>query len=111
MDKSLRLVVESKFIIPDRAIFPGNLLPMHKLHITLKTFISIAYVYKEKGWVIFLVELIFNGFDLSICYHREGRAALVTSFGVFKYMALYSFIQFVSVLILYTVSMAAIDVD
>ena len=34
---------------------------------------------------------------------REGRAALVTSFGCFKYMALYSFIQFISVLILYTV--------
>ncbi|BFZ23149.1 hypothetical protein BsWGS_26187 [Bradybaena similaris] len=33
---------------------------------------------------------------------REGRAALVTSFGCFKYMALYSFIQFTSVLILYT---------
>ncbi|KAK7501863.1 hypothetical protein BaRGS_00006949 [Batillaria attramentaria] len=33
---------------------------------------------------------------------REGRAALVTSFGCFKYMALYSFIQFISVLILYT---------
>ncbi|XP_041377878.1 probable cation-transporting ATPase 13A3 [Gigantopelta aegis] len=33
---------------------------------------------------------------------REGRAALVTSFGCFKYMALYSFIQFASVLILYT---------
>ena len=35
---------------------------------------------------------------------REGRAALVTSFAVFKYMALYSMIQFVSVLILYSVS-------
>uniref|UniRef100_A0A0L8G8F6 Cation-transporting P-type ATPase C-terminal domain-containing protein n=1 Tax=Octopus bimaculoides TaxID=37653 RepID=A0A0L8G8F6_OCTBM len=33
---------------------------------------------------------------------KEGRAALVTSFGCFKYMALYSIIQFVSVLILYT---------
>ncbi|XP_014665999.1 PREDICTED: probable cation-transporting ATPase 13A3 isoform X2 [Priapulus caudatus] len=32
---------------------------------------------------------------------REGRCALVTSFGVFKYMALYSMIQFISVLILY----------
>lgn len=32
---------------------------------------------------------------------REGRAALVTAFGIFKYMALYSIIQFVSVLILY----------
>ncbi|XP_064610270.1 polyamine-transporting ATPase 13A3-like [Liolophura sinensis] len=32
---------------------------------------------------------------------REGRAALVTSFGCFKYMALYSMIQFASVLILY----------
>ena len=37
-------------------------------------------------------------------FYREGRAALVTSFGVFKYMALYSMIQFVSVMILYTVS-------
>jgi predicted P-type ATPase len=33
---------------------------------------------------------------------KEGRTSLVTSFGVFKYMALYSMIQFVSVLILYT---------
>ena len=36
--------------------------------------------------------------------HREGRAALVTSFGIFKYMALYSIVQFVSVLLLYSVS-------
>lgn len=34
---------------------------------------------------------------------REGRCSLVTSFGVFKYMALYSLVQFVSVLLLYTV--------
>ncbi|XP_033763679.1 probable cation-transporting ATPase 13A3 isoform X1 [Pecten maximus] len=33
---------------------------------------------------------------------REGRAALTTSFACFKYMALYSFIQFVSVMILYS---------
>ena len=33
---------------------------------------------------------------------REGRCALVTSFGSFKYMALYSLIQFISVLILYS---------
>ncbi|XP_039559087.1 polyamine-transporting ATPase 13A2-like isoform X2 [Passer montanus] len=33
---------------------------------------------------------------------REGRCSLVTSFGVFKYMALYSLVQFVSVLLLYT---------
>ncbi len=33
---------------------------------------------------------------------KEGRAALVTSFGVFKYMALYSMIQFTSILILYS---------
>ncbi|XP_072447464.1 uncharacterized protein [Chiloscyllium punctatum] len=32
---------------------------------------------------------------------KEGRAALVTSFCAFKYMALYSMIQYVSVLILY----------
>ena len=35
--------------------------------------------------------------------YREGRAALVSSFGVFKYMALYSVIQFVTVVILYWV--------
>ena len=35
---------------------------------------------------------------------KEGRCALVTSFGVFKYMALYSMVQFVSVLLLYTVN-------
>lgn len=32
---------------------------------------------------------------------REGRAALVTSFSCFKYMALYSAIQFITVSILY----------
>lgn len=36
-------------------------------------------------------------------FFREGRAALVTSFGIFKYMALYSIVQFVSVLLLYSV--------
>lgn len=40
--------------------------------------------------------------SVSLC--REGRCSLVTSFGVFKYMALYSLVQFVSVLLLYTVS-------
>lgn len=34
---------------------------------------------------------------------REGRTALVTSFGVFKYMAAYSLTQFISVMILYSV--------
>ncbi|XP_071772764.1 polyamine-transporting ATPase 13A2 isoform X1 [Centroberyx gerrardi] len=34
---------------------------------------------------------------------REGRCSLVTSFSLFRYMALYSLIQFCSVLILYTV--------
>ncbi|XP_048839261.1 cation-transporting ATPase 13A2 isoform X2 [Brienomyrus brachyistius] len=34
---------------------------------------------------------------------REGRCSLVTSFSLFKYMAVYSLIQFCSVLILYTV--------
>ncbi|XP_028367974.1 polyamine-transporting ATPase 13A2 isoform X6 [Phyllostomus discolor] len=35
---------------------------------------------------------------------REGRCSLDTSFSVFKYMALYSLTQFVSVLILYTIN-------
>ncbi|XP_067879690.1 polyamine-transporting ATPase 13A3-like isoform X2 [Heterodontus francisci] len=34
---------------------------------------------------------------------REGRAALVTSFCVFKFMAIYSIIQYLSVLLLYSV--------
>lgn len=41
---------------------------------------------------------------------REGRAALVTSFGVFKYMALYSMIQFVTVIILYTIESNLSDI-
>ena len=40
---------------------------------------------------------------LSLDY-REGRAALVTSFGMFKYIALYSMIQFTTVMIIYSVS-------
>ncbi|KAH9508705.1 hypothetical protein Btru_049667 [Bulinus truncatus] len=43
-----------------------------------------------------------NNIECVVTAMREGRAALVTSFGCFKYMALYSFIQFISVLILYT---------
>lgn len=35
---------------------------------------------------------------------REGRCSLITSFSLFRYMALYSLTQFCSVLILYTVS-------
>ncbi|XP_052854792.1 polyamine-transporting ATPase 13A3 isoform X2 [Drosophila gunungcola] len=34
---------------------------------------------------------------------KEGRAALVTSFGIFKYMAAYSLVQFISVMILYSI--------
>ena len=34
---------------------------------------------------------------------REGRAALVNSFGIFKYMAAYSITQFTSVMILYNI--------
>ncbi|XP_032223526.1 polyamine-transporting ATPase 13A3 [Nematostella vectensis] len=34
---------------------------------------------------------------------KEGRCALVTSFACFKYMAMYSIVQFVSVLILYSI--------
>lgn len=46
------------------------------------------------------------GGSISLYHCREGRCSLVTSFGVFKYMALYSLVQFVSVLLLYTVSPA-----
>lgn len=41
----------------------------------------------------------------------EGRCALVTSFGLFKYMTLYSLIQFCTILILYSVSEARTNVQ
>ncbi|KAJ8958055.1 hypothetical protein NQ318_002065 [Aromia moschata] len=42
---------------------------------------------------------------------REGRAALVTSFGIFKYMASYSLCQFISVLLLYSIESNLTDVE
>ncbi|XP_012577539.1 PREDICTED: probable cation-transporting ATPase 13A2 [Condylura cristata] len=42
---------------------------------------------------------------------REGRCALDTSFSVFKYMALYSLTQFISVLLLYTINTNLGDVQ
>lgn len=42
---------------------------------------------------------------------REGRCALVTSVGIFKYMAAYSIVQFVSVLILYTIDSNLTDIE
>lgn len=42
---------------------------------------------------------------------REGRCALVTSFGVFKYMAAYSLTQFVTVMILYSIDSNLTDLQ
>lgn len=42
---------------------------------------------------------------------KEGRAALVTSFGLFKYMAAYSLCQFVSVMILYSLESNLTDIE
>ncbi|KAJ4431250.1 hypothetical protein ANN_19847 [Periplaneta americana] len=42
---------------------------------------------------------------------REGRAALVTSFGIFKYMAAYSLTQFVTVMILYSIDSNLTDIE
>ncbi|XP_053280312.1 cation-transporting ATPase 13A2 isoform X1 [Pleuronectes platessa] len=42
---------------------------------------------------------------------REGRCSLVTSFGLFRYMALYSLIQFCSVLILHTMNTTVADLQ
>ena len=47
---------------------------------------------------------IIQYYYLSSLFFREGRAALVTSFSAFKYMALYSIAEFISAAILYTVS-------
>jgi len=42
---------------------------------------------------------------------REGRAALVTSFGIFKYMAAYSLTQFISVMLLYGIESNLTDFE
>uniref|UniRef100_A0A3Q3X418 Cation-transporting P-type ATPase N-terminal domain-containing protein n=1 Tax=Mola mola TaxID=94237 RepID=A0A3Q3X418_MOLML len=42
---------------------------------------------------------------------REGRCSLITSFSLFRYMALYSFTQFCSVLILYTLNTNLADLQ
>ena len=42
---------------------------------------------------------------------KEGRAALVTSVGIFKYMAAYSLVQFLSVLILYSIDSNLTDIQ
>lgn len=42
---------------------------------------------------------------------REGRCALVTSVGIFKYMAAYSIVQFASVLILYNIDSNLTDIE
>ncbi|XP_046381201.2 polyamine-transporting ATPase 13A3-like isoform X3 [Haliotis rufescens] len=42
---------------------------------------------------------------------RQGRAALVTSFGIFKFMACYSLTQFISVLLLYWIGANLTDTD
>lgn len=52
-----------------------------------------------KHWA-FLI--LMNSYCLT--FQREGRAALITSFCVFKFMALYSIIQYLSVTLLYSVS-------
>ena len=42
---------------------------------------------------------------------REGRAALITSFGIFKYMAAYSLTQYSSVIILYEIDSNLTDLQ
>lgn len=42
-------------------------------------------------------------------FNREGRAALITSFCVFKFMALYSMIQYITVTLLYSVRIAVLS--
>ena len=44
-------------------------------------------------------------------FTSSGRCALVTSFGIFKYMAAYSLTQFVSVLLLYSIDSNLADIQ
>lgn len=62
--------------------------------------IRLVFFPVTSGVVRICVEL---GFKSLCCFDREGRAALITSFCVFKFMALYSIIQYISVTLLYSV--------
>src|SRR5437762_789176 len=64
---------------------------------------SVAAPFTSRSFEIScVVQLIrYAPFFMAGLMDREGRAALVTSFSCFKYMALYSAIQFISVSILY----------
>ena len=42
---------------------------------------------------------------------HKGRCALVTSFGIFKYMAAYSLTQYISVLLLYEIDSNLSDIE
>lgn len=55
--------------------------------------------------LMLLVKVYSEQKDMTVhaCFYREGRAALITSFCVFKFMALYSIIQYISVTLLYSV--------
>ena len=71
---------------------------------------SVAAPFTSRHFEISCVPALIKYFSISICLfcfpantlYREGRAALVTSFCCFKYMSLYSAIQFSSVSFLYT---------
>ncbi len=55
-------------------------------------------------WQMFFPQTILFFVSHVVSLYREGRAALITSFCVFKFMALYSIIQCLSVALLYSVS-------
>lgn len=71
-------------------------------------------IWKSKGleniceslWDVGTKWVSFSFFILFL--HREGRCSLITSFSLFRYMALYSLSQFSSILILYTVSSSGV---
>ena len=54
-----------------------------------------------------LASMLHGEMTVFVFLYREGRAALITSFCVFKFMALYSIIQYISVTLLYSVRNAA----
>uniref|UniRef100_A0A8D3BL68 ATPase cation transporting 13A2 n=1 Tax=Scophthalmus maximus TaxID=52904 RepID=A0A8D3BL68_SCOMX len=64
-----------------------------------------------EGGVSAAEEIILTHNKTPPCVCREGRCSLVTSFGLFRYMALYSLIQFCSVLVLHTVNTTMADLQ
>lgn len=79
-----------------------SLANIHSVTLLFKCFEELNLLFREQ----FFSPVMLLRHSL-LCFCREGRAALITSFCVFKFMALYSIIQYISVTLLYSVRKTA----